>query len=345
MGDPRVALPKYTVTCVFEDGASVRFSSSPLETIYQAAIRSGLKLETDCREGACGTCMARRADGEADLGDISDEALSEEQQAQGFVLSCQLRAQSDLVLEFAYPLSLLKKETVVVAATVAAVEPVADGVMRLLLKAQAGAPEFLPGQYVNIGIPGGSARRSYSFANPSVAGEEMEFFVRLLEHGAMSDYLRDRAAVGDEVRLQGPLGQFFLRSPRGGPLVMVAGGTGLAPMLSMLATLAAREGERPRVILLYGANHPGELFALERIKAYGDWIDLRTIVVRGDAGWSGPTGFVTGLLGEGSVDQAALADAYLCGPPPMIDAARAALIDLGVPTARIFAEKFLPSAQ
>ncbi|MEX0730548.1 MAG: 2Fe-2S iron-sulfur cluster binding domain-containing protein [Aquisalimonadaceae bacterium] len=339
-----MAAAKYNVTCVFEDGATARFTSSTIETVYQAALRSGLPLETDCREGACGVCKAFRSDGDGDIGDVSDEALTDDEQEQGFVLCCQYRAQSDLVLEFGYPLSLLKKETATIDAVVAEVEPVADNVVRLVLTTDAEAPAFLPGQYVNISVPDAVSGRSYSFANPPSEPDRMEFFVRILEQGEMSNYLRDAAKAGDAVKLQGPFGQFFLRTPRAGRIVMIAGGTGLAPMLSMLSELERGEGERPRVTLLYGANHPGELFGKERIEAYGDWVDLRTIVVSGNDDWSGPTGFVTDLLAQGGLDDAALTDAYLCGPPPMIDAAREALTGLGVPAARVFAEKFLPSA-
>lgn len=339
-----MAAAKYKVTCVFEDGATARFASSPFETVYQAALRSGLPLETDCREGACGVCKAFKSGGDGDLGDFSDEALTDDEADEGFVLCCQFRAESDLVLEFGYPLSLLNKETATIDASVAEVEPVADNVVRLALTTEAEPPAFLPGQYVNISVPDRVSGRSYSFANSPAEPERMEFFVRILEQGAMSDYLRDAADVGDKVTLQGPYGQFFLRPPRAGRIVMVAGGTGLAPMLSMLAELDRAEGEKPQVTLLYGANHPGELFGAERIEALGDWVDLQTIVVEGDDAWSGPTGFVTELLKDGALEDAASTDAYLCGPPPMIESARAALTSLGVPAGRIFAEKFIPSA-
>jgi NAD(P)H-flavin reductase/ferredoxin len=339
-----VSLPKHNITCVFEDGRTAHFTSTAMETVYQAALRNGLKLETDCREGACGVCKAFRCEGEGDLGDFSDEALTDEEQEEGFVLSCQLRAQSDLVLEFAYPMSLLKKEVATIDASVVAVEPVADNVVRLVLGTDADAPAFLPGQYVNISVPGAVTGRSYSFANPAAEPGQMEFFIRLLEEGAMSNYLRGTASVGDGVQLQGPLGQFFLRTPRAGRVIMIAGGTGLAPMLSMLSALQNSEGKPPQVTLLYGANHPGELFGKERISSLGDWVDLQTVVVDGGGDWNGPVGFVTDLLVDGVLDEPALTDAYLCGPPPMIDAARTALTALGVPPNRIFAEKFLPSA-
>ncbi|MCH2559290.1 MAG: FAD-binding oxidoreductase [Alcanivorax sp.] len=333
---------KHHITCVFEDGATSQFTSSSFETVYQAALRSGLTLETDCREGACGVCKAYLSDGDCDLGDFSDEALTEDEEEQGYVLSCQTRARSDLVLQFGYPMSLLNKEMVRIATRVAALEPVADNVVRLVLESDAEPLTFLPGQYVNLSVAGQVDGRSYSFANSPLRPGAMEFFVRLLDSGAMSDWLRDRATVGDEVHIEGPYGQFFLRAPRGGELLMVAGGTGLAPILSMLEKLRAVDAPPP-VRVLYGANHPGELFGLERLRDYGDWVTVETAVVTGDEAWTGKVGFVTDLIAEQRLDDATLADAYLCGPPPMIDAARQALTGLGLSDSRIFAEKFLPS--
>lgn len=334
---------KHNITCVFEDGATSRFTSSSFETVYQAALRSGLSLETDCREGACGVCKAFLSDGACDLGDFSDEALTEEEEEQGYILSCQARAKGDLVLEFGYPSSLVNKEMTRIQGRVTALEPVADNVMRLVLESDAEPLAFLAGQYVNLSVDGRVQARSYSFANSPLQAGAMEFFVRLLESGSMTDWLRDGARVGDAVNIEGPFGQFFLRTPRGGELLMVAGGTGLAPILSMLETLKASDAPPPPVRVLYGANHPGELFGLERVAAYGDWVSVETAVVAGDDDWRGNVGFVTDLIADQTLDDAALADAYLCGPPPMIDAARKALGELGLRAERIFAEKFLPS--
>ena len=149
--------------------------------------------------------------------------------------------------------------------------------------------------------------------------------------------------MGAAVTVQGPYGQFFLRPARAGQIVMIAGGTGLAPMLSMLEHLGNQAGPMPKVVLLYGANFAGELFGDERIRQYGDQVSLHQVVVNGDDAWQGATGFVTDLLNDSLLPEAAATDAYLCGPPPMIDAAREKLTALGVPAARIFAEKFLPS--
>jgi len=329
----------HTVVCVFEDGQSRSIRAREQETIYQACLRHDLPLLVDCKEGACGTCKARCGSGDYWLDDISDEALSDEEQEERFVLTCQMHATSDCLIEFPYPLPDEARQPKPMAARVTAVEPIGGAVVRLLVQVEGEPPAFLPGQYVNIAIPGTGEVRSYSFANAPGA-RSLEFFVRLLPGGAMSDYLRDRARPGDALTLSGPFGAFFLRPPAR-PVLMVAGGTGLAPMLSMLDTLAVT-ADPPPVTLLYGANLIEDLFGEARVAASGLPVDLRRCVVEGGDGWEGPVGHVTALL-EPSLLESGEPDVYLCGPPPMIDAAKTWLRGQRVPDGRIYAEKFLPS--
>ena len=134
---------------------------------------------------------------------------------------------------------------------------------------------FISGQYVHLSVPGTDQHRSYSFANASFETGEYTFYIKVLEQGAMSDYL-SKATPGDEMTVSGPFGRFYLR-PAQRPIVMVAGGTGLAPMLSMLDTLVAQEETQQPVRLLYGAIEPGELFGLDQIAGYAaQGLDITT---------------------------------------------------------------------
>jgi benzoate/toluate 1,2-dioxygenase reductase subunit len=243
------------ITLIFEDGRSIGLQASSEETIYAAALRNKLRLESDCLEGACATCKGLCSSGEYRLGDYSEDALSDEEAAARQVLTCQMRASSDCVIELPYASTqALGKAGVPVqrlAMPVTGLETVAEGVVRLTLgaaEAGAAAMQFLPGQYVHLQVPGSEAQRSYSFSNaPVMAGAaagSMEFYIKLLPSGVMSDYLRQRAAVGDRIHVSGPFGRFYLRPPRR-PILMVAGGTGLAPMLSMLRSLLAQQQALP----------------------------------------------------------------------------------------------------
>jgi benzoate/toluate 1,2-dioxygenase reductase subunit len=262
-----------------------------------------------------------------------------------------MRASSDCVIELPYASTqALGKAGVPVqrlAMPVTGLETVAEGVVRLTLgaaEAGAAAMQFLPGQYVHLQVPGSEAQRSYSFSNaPVMAGAaagSMEFYIKLLPSGEMSDYLRQRAAVGDRIHVSGPFGRFYLRPPRR-PILMVAGGTGLAPMLSMLRSLLAQQQALPPIHLLYGAASSAEFCdgnSLQDLMDQGLPLTVQRIAVGDGPG----QGHVTSLLRPELLD-ANGSDVYLCGPPPMIEAAQSWLRAQGVPASQVYAEKFLPS--
>jgi benzoate/toluate 1,2-dioxygenase reductase subunit len=334
----------HRITLVFEDGISIAVLANEVETIYQAAARQDVPIQTDCREGACATCRATCVSGRYELGDFSEEALPPEEEAAGGVLACQTRARSDCVIEFPYPSSAITvRKAEPTAVVVESAEEVARDVFRLVVRPRVQA-RFLPGQYVNIAVPGSGAARSYSFANAPETEGRAEFYVRRLPQGAMSDWLSSGKAAGAETTISAPMGQFFLRRPDA-PMLMVAGGTGLAPMLSMLRHLAAQpERKPPRITLLYGTNAPEEMFAADELAALAGQLPLevRRAAVTAGNGFVGATGYVTDLMSADTLD--AQTDCYLCGPPAMVTAARTFLGNQGFDPKRIFAERFLPAA-
>ncbi|HVM77552.1 MAG TPA: 2Fe-2S iron-sulfur cluster binding domain-containing protein [Stellaceae bacterium] len=335
----------YAVTLIFADGRSREIVAGRFETVEQAARRHGIHLLTDCREGACGTCKAKCLRGEFFLNDYSREALSEDEAASGNVLTCQMQVRSPCILEFDYAFAQTgAKSDETWLASVASIDRVSESVVRLVLRGEGeGGRSFLPGQYVNIAIPDKAAARSYSFANEPGPRESI-FFVRLIEGGVMGDYLLHRARPGDCLRLNGPFGRFFLRSEKR-PLLMIAGGTGLAPMLSILRHLATRGEGPPRILLIYGANRRADLFGLDEIaqlRAKLASLEAIVCVAEGDAEWKGPVGLVGNVAAQQEIDFASF-DVYLCGPPPMIEHVQTTLMPRGAKPERIFAERFLPT--
>jgi len=340
-------MSKHKITMIFEDGRSEVIEADENDTIYMAALRNKVRLMTDCLEGACATCKGQIVSGQYSMDDYSDEALTDEEASAGEALTCQMHAQSDCVIEFPYESKIaFRTEPKCWDCRIASLEKVSSNVVRLDLSLNDGEdapPDFMPGQYVNLTVPGTDQARSYSFANPPFIADRFSFYIKMLDQGAMSDYLRDRAAEGDSISMTGPYGRFYLRAPER-PIVMVAGGTGLAPMLSMLDHLAAAEITDQPVHLLYGANDLSELFGLNQIANYTSQnIDIicETSCVEAGADWSGATGHVTELLRPELIEEGA--DVYLCGPPPMIDAAESWLTEQGVDPKSVHAEKFLPS--
>jgi ferredoxin-NADP reductase/ferredoxin len=343
-------MTQHHVTLVFEDHRSLAIEAGEQETIHAAALRQKIRLITDCLEGACGTCKAMCTQGAFELGDYSDEALSSDERDQGFTLCCQMRARSDCVIELPYPATqaLVRVPVREHGARVTAIEQVAAGVVQLDVERSDDAPfAYLAGQYVNLQVPGTTSVRSYSMArapmNSSDAARMLRFYVKVLDSGAMSEYVTQRAKPGDAIRFHGPFGHFYLRAPHR-PILMVAGGTGLGPMLAMLEQLAAMGG-RNQVRLLYGVNKDDEFFALDQLEALhqrGIELVVERIPVTSSPSWSGPVGHVTTLLRTELLAGGAR-DVYLCGPPPMVEAAERWLSGHGVPRNRIHAEKFIPA--
>ena len=337
----------HRVRLIFEDGTAVALDVRDGERVYDAALRERIKLQSDCLEGACGTCKALCTAGEFSLDDYSDEALSATEQAAGHTLLCRMRPSGDCVVELPYDAAVAAGAgpPPVRRGRVTGLEQVAASVVRLDVELSGAAPlSFLPGQYAHLKVPGTTAVRSYSFANPPDAGGALRFYVKRLALGTMSEYVSTQARAGDEIEVCGPFGQFYLRPPRR-PILMVAGGTGLAPLLSMLDVLAGAAAAAPSVHLLYGAGVPAELFAgdqLESVRARGLRIAIERAVLSPDPQWTGATGHITGLLRDELVNGGDC-DAYLCGPLAMVEAARLWLSAHGVAPARIHAERFVPS--
>ena len=337
----------HEVTLVFEDGRIVKFPASETDNIYFAALKSKVRILTDCLEGACATCKGLCTRGDYYLDDYTKESLTQAEYDRREVLTCQMHVTSDCVIEFPYASKIaLKSAPETHPATVAEIDMVSSTVAKLVLNPQADAPalSFMPGQYVHLSVPGTSDTRSYSFANPPTDSGQHVFYIKLLEQGAMSDYIRDRAAPGDEMDVIGPFGRFYLR-PVDGPVLMIAGGTGLAPMLSILDTMVAQGDTAHPVHVLYGANEPEEFFALEALEAYrgrGLQIATELCAVQSGSGWDGAVGHVTSLL-RSELLYGGDSRAYLCGPPPMIDAGENWLRGNGLGADRIHAEKFVAS--
>ncbi len=338
---------KHHVTLLFEDGRSEQILADEKDTIYLACLRNKIRILTDCLEGACATCKGVCVEGEYQLDDYSEEALSEEEAVQREVLTCQMHAHSDCIIEFPYESRLaVKTEPAKWVCSVIACENVSSAVVRLDLKPLGGQnepPAFLPGQYVHLSVPGTGESRSYSFANNPQETQKFSFYIKVLQQGLMSEYVRNAAKVGDEIVMTGPFGRFYLRNPQK-PILMVAGGTGLAPMLSMFNHMVETNAMSNPVHLLYGSNAPDEFFCLNDLEAYKEkGIKLTTefSVLEADNKWNGSMGHITDLLRDELISKDM--DTYLCGPPPMIEAAQRWLGEHGVPEKQIYAEKFLPS--
>ena len=332
----------HNIALNFEDGVTRFVECKAGEKVLDAAFRAKINLPMDCSDGVCGTCKCRAESGSYDLGDdYIEDALSDDEKNRGLVLTCQMVPQSDCVIAVPASSSACKTEQSRFAATVSKVEQHNDAAVVLELDVDAAAPVFLPGQYVNIDVPGGAQHRSYSFS--SAPGESrIRFLIKKIPGGVMSTWL-ESAHPGNKVELTGPLGSFYLRAVER-PLLFLAGGTGLAPFLSMLEVLA-RANSQQKVHLIYGVTRDLDLVQVDAIDAYTAKLrNFSYATVVADADSAHPRkGWVTQhvpaeALNDGNVD------VYLCGPPPMVDAVRKHFDDNGVKPNSFHYEKFTANA-
>jgi propane monooxygenase reductase subunit len=327
----------------------IEFDVDEDETVLNGAFRQGLMLMHGCKEGQCGACKSFLMDGEVDLDRYSTFALPDFEEEEGWTLLCRAHAMSDLEVELInYDEEILRSGIAVrtLRTTVEAIEPLTRDIRRLVLRLADGEEDlnFYPGQYVDIRIPGTDEHRSFSMANlPSDRGR-LEFIIKLYPDGRFSGLLADgELNVGDELEVRGPYGVFTLRNSSARPLLFIGGGAGMAPILSLLRALVEQGSERTAVYY-YGAREEQDLFHVDELgKLAQQMSDVRVVHALSDQDWDGETGLITDVVDRSEADLAEV-DAYLCGPPPMVDAAIDLLVRRGVPEARIYYDKFTTSA-
>src|SRR3954447_21838614 len=199
----------HSIALNFEDGVTRFVECRPGETVADASYRMGINIPLDCRDGACGTCKCRVQSGEYESGEYIEDALTEEETAEGLALACQMRPKTDVVVDIFASSEVCKTKGQTFQARLRAVEKLSETSIAFSLEG-AGALAFLPGQYVNVLVPGTDQRRSYSFSSPPGA-ETLSLLVRDIQPGQMSTFLREKAEPGAPMELIGPAGSFYLR--------------------------------------------------------------------------------------------------------------------------------------
>ena len=332
----------HRITVRYSDGAERQMPIEPGQTVLEAAEANGVPIVSECQSGVCGTCVARCTRGEYAPGRAL--GLSEQEREQRRILSCQTRVESDCVIELDYPLGANAARLVTGEVSLLRAERLGNDAALVVLDAStlAERPTFKPGQFAELRVPGTDQWRSYSLVRAVRAGSELEFLVRLLPSGVMSDYLRARARPGERLGFRGGKGGFFVRDGSG-PVVLVAGGTGLSAILAIADEMVTSHPERS-VLVCYGVRSDADLVLADRLEALAArsarfaW---RAVVESPSPAWRGAVGLVTDVFAASDFD--VLPDVYACGPPAMIDATRRWLADRGLGRVILFYEKFLPS--
>jgi NAD(P)H-flavin reductase/ferredoxin len=331
------------------DGAE--FDVAPGQTLLQAALAAGLAWPNGCRVGLCGTCRCRVTSGKIRALTSFTGALDEQDEQQGYVLACRAELESDLAVDSGELIAGLTPEDADLDGTITHTERLTPLV--LLVEVALDRPHvrgYAAGQYARLEVPGEVPPRCFSFANACHGNGRLRFFVRLFDGGRLGEWLTATDRIGHRLRVSRPLGHFVLRDSHRAALFF-AGGTGLAPVLAMLEELASRpEAEHPAVRVAYAARDQQHLFHRRYLDpivdrwAIGTPIEFVNVLSREPrpSSWRGLRGhFFDHLpLLTAGFEQA---DAYLCGPPGLVDATQLFLIKEGYPPSRISADRFLPS--
>lgn len=334
----------FKIALQFEDGVTRFIDCESGEKLSDAAYRQKINIPLDCRDGACGTCRGVCESGDYDLPESSyiEDALTPEEAAERVILACQMLPTSDCVVNIPASSSSCKISVAKQEGFVELVNQVSASTIELSLDlGQGKGINFLPGQYVNLGIPGTDQTRSYSFSSQP-GDSRASFVVRNVPGGKMSRYLTDEAAPGATMSLSGPFGNFYLREIKR-PVLFLAGGTGIAPFLSMLSVLQKQPVAHP-VKMVFGVTNDVDLVsidALEKSVKEINGFEYRTCVASQESVHA-RKGYVTEHIDDSWLN-AGVVDIYLCGPIAMVDAVRTWLTAQNIKPANFYYEKFTPS--
>ncbi|MBK9325752.1 MAG: CDP-6-deoxy-delta-3,4-glucoseen reductase [Hydrogenophilales bacterium] len=319
-----------------------QFTVKPGETLLSAALNAGFSLPYGCRNGACGACKGKILAGAVDYGVFQEGALSQEDKAQGLALFCCAKAETDLVIEVKEVGAARDIPIRTLPCRIEKMEKLAEDVMALWLKLPSNERlQFLPGQYIDFLLKDGK-RRSFSLANSPEEDALLELHIRHVPGGQFTDHVFGAMKVKDIMRISGPYGSFFLRESDK-PAIFVAGGTGFAPIKSILAHAFHHEIDR-QFVLYWGAKTLADLY---QAAVPGQWQGTRKnfsfipVLSEPDPAdhWPGRAGFVHAAVLADFADLSGY-EVYACGAPPMVAAAKRDFTARGLPEDAFFSDSF-----
>lgn len=324
------------------------FSANADEAILAAAIRQGIGLPYGCKDGACGSCKTRKLEGQVSHGPHQSKALSAEEEGAGFILTCSATAHSDLVLESrqvtdesAFPIKKMPSR-------VTSLEKKSHDVMVVKLQLPANdVMRYHAGQYVEFILRDG-ARRSYSMANAPHNGPGVELHIRHMPGGKFTDHVFNAMKEKEILRVEGPYGSFYLREDSDKPMVLLASGTGFAPIKAVIEHMQFKGIARPAT-LYWGGRRPSDMYLDDWVQAkLAEMPNLKYVPVISNAlpedNWTGRTGFVHKAVLEDFPDLSGH-QVYACGAPIVVDSARAEYSAVGkLPPEEFYADSFTTEA-
>ena len=321
------------------------FEAQEDESVLEAALREGFVIAYGCRNGACGTCKGKVLEGAVDYGVYQESTLPDSEKAQGYALFCQAKPLTDLVIECREISAVKDIQVRTLPCRVHSMQKLAPDVMRIQLKLPANERlQFLAGQYLDILMRGGM-RRSLSMANPPHDDAFVELHLRNYG-GPFSDHVFNRMKEKEILRFEGPLGTFFLREESAKPIVLLASGTGFAPIKAIIEHALHKGISRP-MTLYWGGRRRADLYMNDLAEQWAREQGIRYVPVLSEAQpedqWSGRTGFVHRAVMEDFQDLTGY-QVYACGVPLMVEAAHQDFTSkCGLPEDEFYSDAFTPA--
>ena len=310
------------------------------ETILDGALRNGLAFPYGCRGGACGACKAKLIDGSVNYAD-EPMGLSEEELADNLSLLCVANAASDLTVEIKEVGAIEDIPVKTLPTKVASMERLSEEVMSLhLTLPESERMQYLAGQYVEFILKDGR-RRAFSIANAPHDDETLEFHIRHIKGGEFTSHVFDDMSDGEILRIEGPLGTFFLREDSERPIIMLATGTGFGPVKAIVEHAIAEHSHR-RIYVYWGARSKDALYMNELAQKWADEnanIEYRPVLSRPDEAWDGRRGYVQDAV-IADFDDLSDFELYACGHPQMVHSAKEALVAKGMDADHCYSDAF-----
>ncbi len=331
---------KHTVSL---EPSGKRFEVEEGQSILDAALHHGINLPYGCRNGTCGDCKGRILSGDVDYGEYKPHALPDAEREGGFVLFCQARPRTDLVLEATEIGDAGQVEVRRLPARVHDARLLTHDIMEVRLRLPSSERlQFLAGQYIEVILKDGR-RRAFSIANTPLHDEFLSLHVRYVPGGEFTEHIFRDLKPKEIWNLEGPLGSFYLRDS-GRPALLVAGGTGLGPIKAILET-AFEEGIDRDFHLFFGVRAGRDLYLTDTLDRWQvehpgfRWTPAFSQPAEEDGDWTGDIGHLHEVIPR-YYDDLSGHEGYLAGPPPMVDAVSEELQSLGIPPERIFSDAF-----
>ena len=337
------------------DGQTLSFACDAEEDLVSAAEKENIFLAAQCHAGSCGACIAQHETGDYRLGECSTDALTKSDLAQQKVLLCRTYPQSDMTMSLPYAYSVVRFEKVpereaeIIAKTYLTEDTVKLDLQLLPDEDDNLSLDFEPGQFMEFRIPGDTneAKRAYSLANAPNWDGSLEFLIKLREDGQFSTFLDSKAEPGMKLRLDGPMGTFMLQDHGLRPRYFVAGGCGLASVMSMLRRMAEWEEPHP-VKLFFGVWSDNEVFFQEEIAALAaeyPKLKYQICVTEPSESWQGYKGSVVAAFEEALKAETGKPDVYICGSPGLIEGISEVGERNGIDRSELMYERYLANAQ